>query len=320
MKAIVYRGPQAIRAEEVSDPKLKRGDELIRFRAGSICGTDLHYFKGEWKTKVGRIIGHDACGENLRDGEKVAVEPIIRCGKCKFCLTGRYHLCRDGSYMGMSAQGCFSEIFAAPKENLHRIPENVSFEESAILEPVALALHTFEMLQPKVGERAVILGQGPIGLLMTQVARLCGVKVIAVDRDPHRLEVAKNLGANEIVDAIMTDSTEAINDLTNGGAEIVVEAAGSRHTVEQTCKIVAPAGRVALVGAFTGGMKFDGEASFFGVETGVGKYPLALQLISEGKVDVKSLITHVFPLADFEEAIKTALDLTKKPLKVVLVT
>jgi threonine dehydrogenase-like Zn-dependent dehydrogenase len=320
LKAIVYRGPHAIRVEEVPDPKLKRGDELIRFRAGSICGTDLHYFKGEWKTRIGRIIGHDASGERLSDGERVAVEPILRCGRCELCLTGRYHLCRDGSYMGMSAQGCFSELFTVPKENLHKIPENVSFEEAAILEPVALALHTFEMLKPKVGERAVILGQGPVGLLMTQVGRLCGLKIIAVDRDPHRLEVAKDLGADETVNAVATDSTKAINDLTNGGAEIVVEAAGSRHTVEQTCKIVAPAGRVALVGAFTGEMKFDGEASFFGVETGVGKYPLALQLISEGKIDVRSLITHVFPLTDFEEAIKTALDLTKKPLKVVLVT
>ena len=318
MRAVVYHGPRDVRVEEVPEPKPKEGEVLVRFMAGSLCGTDLHFYRGDWKTVKGRIIGHDASGEVVETGLRVAVEPILHCGRCPLCLSGRYNLCQEGAYMGMSAQGCFADLIAVPERNLHAIPENVSYEEAAILEPVALALHTFNLLTPRIGNWAVILGQGPIGLAMTQVARLSGCRVIAVDVNDFRLEVAERFGAEFTVNPKKEDLRKRVLSLTKHGADLVVEAAGQRKTVEQAAGLVGPAGKVALVGTFSGFVRFGGEAAFFNVEGGPGKYPLALELISRSLVDVRSLITHVFPLEEFQEAVETALNEPKKPLKVLL--
>jgi len=318
VRAVVYHGPRNIRVKEVPEPKPKKGEALVRFMAGSLCGTDLHFYRGDWKTAKGRIIGHDASGEVVETGLRVAIEPILYCGRCTLCLSGRYNLCPEGAYMGMSAQGCFADLMTIPGKNLHAIPENVSYEEAAILEPVALALHTFNLLTPRIGNWAVILGQGPIGLAMTQVARLSGCRVIAVDVNDFRLEVAERFGAEFTVNPKKEDLRKRVLSLTKHGADLVVEAAGQREIVEQAAGLVGPAGRVALVGAFSGFVRFGGEATFFNVEGGPGKYPLALELISRSLVDVRSLITHVFPLEEFQEAVETALNEPKKPLKVLL--
>jgi len=318
VRAVVYHGPRDIRVEEVPEPKPKEGEVLVRFIAGSLCGTDLHFYRGDWKTAKGRIIGHDASGEVIETGLRVAIEPILYCGRCTLCLSGRYNLCQKGAYMGMSAQGCFADLMAVPEKNIHGIPENVSYEEAAILEPVALALNTFDLLAPRVGSWAIILGQGPIGLAMTQIARLSGCRVIAADVNDFRLETAGRFGAEFTVNPKNEDLRKRVLSLTKHGADLVVEAAGQRKTVEQAAGLVGPAGKVALVGTFSGFVRFGGEAAFFNVEGGPGKYPLALELISRSLVDVRSLITHVFPLEEFQEAVETALNESKKPLKVLL--
>lgn len=196
MKAAVFFGAKNIRIKDVPEPKPKPNETLVRFKAGSICGTDLHFYRGEWNDlDVGKIIGHDACGLTEDSGERVAIIPKIFCGSCRFCTRGRPNLCdRSGKFMGFNRDGFFSELIAAPKRNLVPVPSGVSFEEAGVLEPVALALHTFDLLSPKVGEWATILGQGPVGLLMTQVAKASGCRVIAVDPEDYRLELSEKYG------------------------------------------------------------------------------------------------------------------------------
>lgn len=324
MKAVVYYGPGNLRVEEVPEPKLASDEVLVKFKAGSICGTDLHFYRGEWTDlAVGRIIGHDACGEVAKTGERVAIVPSVFCGFCKYCLIGRPNLCEKGSFMGFERDGLFSEFIAAPKRSLQPIPNDVSFEEAAVLEPVALALHTFNLLSPKIGEWATIIGQGPIGLLMTQIAKISGCRVIAIDLQDYRLELSKKYEADICVNPKTENAVEKVKAVTEGGSDIVIEAAGRRETVEQTPTLVRPAGRVALVGEFSGFMKFgtSGEAVFFSV---YGPYPfnyeLALDLISKKILDVKSLITHKFPLEEFQKAIKTADNPSLKPVKVVILS
>jgi len=321
MKAVVYRGPRNIRVEEVPEPKPKRDETLVRFRAGSICGTDLHYYKGEWKKlKKGRIIGHDACGQVSETNERVAINIVISCGYCRYCQQGQPHLCQFSSFMGFERDGLFSELIAVPKRNLLSIPEDVSSEEAGVLEPVALALHTFDLLQPRAGEWVTILGQGPIGLLMTQVAKISGCRIIAVDMEDYRLKLSEKYGADVGINPRNENVARKVRSLTQEGSGMVIEAAGRKETVEYTPTLVRRAGRVALVGEFSGRIKFDvaAEATFFSVYLNPLKYSLALDMLARKVLDIEGLITHRFPLVDFEKAIETATDPAQKPIKILL--
>ena len=321
LKAVVYRGPRSIKVENVREPKPGKDEVLVRFLAGSICGTDLHFYKGEWTNiRVGQIIGHDACGQRVATGERVAMIPTIFCGSCKYCLHGKPHLCEKRKTMGFSADGFFAEHVVIPKKNLLSIPNEVSNEEAAILEPVALAIHTLDILQPRLGEWATIVGQGPIGLLMTQVAKLQGCRVIAIDVEDYRLRLSERYGADLCVNAKEEDPVKRVKKVTEGGSDIVVEAAGRKETVEQTPFLVRSAGRVALIGESEGYLNLGqaAEAIFFSGYLSPLKYPIALDVMSRKVVEVKSLVTHRFRLAEFKEAIQTAADTTKKPIKVIL--
>jgi len=322
LKAVVYKSPRNIKVKDVHEPKPKKDEVLVRFVAGSICGTDLHFYKGEWTNiKVGQIIGHDACGQRVDTGERVAMIPTIFCSSCKHCLHGRPHLCEKRKTMGFSADGFFAERIAMGERKLLPLPDSVSNEEAAILEPVALAIHTFDILNPKLGEWTTIIGQGPIGLLMTQVAKLQGCRVIAIDLEDYRLKLSERYGAELCINAREEDSVERVKKVTEGGSDIVVEAAGKKETVEQTPFLVRSAGRVALIGESEGYLNLGqaGEALFFSGYLSPLEYPIALDFISRKIIDVKTLITHKFRLAEFEKAIKTAADPAKKPIKVILV-
>jgi threonine dehydrogenase-like Zn-dependent dehydrogenase len=320
LKAAVYRGPRNIKVEGVPEPRVSGRKVLVNFRAGSICGTDLHFYRGEWKLKRGRIIGHDACGVRADTGERVVMVPLHYCGSCYYCLRGLPTYCTRGKFYGINRDGFFAESIALRSRNLVPVPAGVSDEEVGIVEPVALALHVFNLLKPNVGEWATILGQGPIGLLMTQIAKLKGCNVIAVDLEDYRLKLAQKYGASVCVNAREEDVAKRVKEITKRGSDVVVEAAGTRGTVEQTPFLVRKAGRVALVGEFAGYLNLEDadEAVFFTTYISPVEYPLAVELMAEKTVDVKSLITHRFRLADFEKALQTANNPAEKPLKVVV--
>ena len=321
MKAAVYRGPRNIKVEDVPEPRVSGKKVLVKFKAGSICGTDLHFYRGEWKwMKRGRIIGHDACGIRVDTGERVVMVPIAHCGSCYFCLRGLPTYCTRGKFMGLTRDGFFAETVALRPRNLIPVPESVSDEEAAVVEPVALALRVLEALKPNVGDWATIIGQGPIGLLMTQVARLKGCRVIAVDLEDYRLQLAEKYGAEFCINARREDAVKRVKEITKRGSDVVVEAAGTEGTVEQTPFMVRKAGKVALVGESKGYLNLEDadEAVFFTVYISPVEYPLAVELIAKKTVDVKGLVTHRFRLGDFESAIRTADNMAEKPLKIVI--
>ena len=321
MKAAVYRRPHNIKVEDVPEPKVSGKKVLVKFKAGSICGTDLHFFRGEWKwMKRGRIIGHDACGVRADTGERVVMVPIAHCGSCYFCLRGLPTYCTRGKFMGLTRDGFFAETVALRSRNLIPVPESVSDEEAAVVEPVALALRVLEALKPNVGDWATIIGQGPIGLLMTQVAKLKGCRVVAVDLEDYRLRLAEKYGAEFCINARREDAVKRVREITKRGSDVVVEAAGTEGTVEQTPFMVRKAGKVALVGESKGYLNLEDadEAVFFTVYISPVEYPLAVELIAKKTVDVKGLITHRFRLADFESALRTADNIAEKPLKIVI--
>jgi threonine dehydrogenase-like Zn-dependent dehydrogenase len=323
LKAVVYRGPRNIRVEEVAKPQPEDHEVLVEFRAGSICGTDLHFYRGEWTWITnGRIIGHDACGIRTDTGERVAMIPVVNCGSCYFCQTGLPTLCENGKTMGFSRDGFLAEYVAIPTKNVVPIPTNVSDEEAAILEPVALAIRTLNSLQPKLQDWVTVIGQGPIGLLMTQVAKLKGCRVIAIDLQDCRLKLSEKYGADVRINAGKEDSVKRVNEITGRGSDIVIETAGRVQTVEQTPLLVRRAGKVALIGESKGFLdlgKAD-EVVFFTSYISPIEYPMAMDLVSKKILDVKSMITHRFKLADFQRAIQTAEDSAEKSVKIVITT
>ncbi|MCL5950061.1 MAG: zinc-binding dehydrogenase [Candidatus Bathyarchaeota archaeon] len=321
MKAAVYRGPHAVKIENVPEPKIKDNRVLVKFKAGSICGTDMHFYRGEWKwMKKGRILGHDACGVREDTGERVVMVPIVNCGHCYFCLRGLPTYCVRGKFYGLTRDGFFAESKAMLPRSLIPLPSNVSNEEGAVVEPVALALRVLNYLKPNLGDWVTVVGQGPIGLLMTQIALMKGCRVIAVDLEDYRLELAEKYGADAVVNAKKENVPKTVHKLTKIGSDFVTEAAGTTQTVEQTPFLVRKAGKVALVGESKGYLNLEGadEAQFFTIYISPVEYPAAVELIARKLVDVKGLITHRFKLDEFEKALQTVDNPAEKPLKVVI--
>lgn len=321
MKAVVYNGPRDVKVQDVPTPKVSGKKVLVKFKAGSICGTDLHFFRGEWKIKSGRIIGHDACGIREDNAERVVMIPLSYCGTCYFCQRGFPSNCeRYGRFRGIDANGFFAEFIAIGSKYLLPIPSSLSDEEAGIIEPVALALRVMNKLTPDANDWATVIGQGPIGLLMTQIAKLKGCRVIAIDLEDYRLDCSEKYGADFCINPKREDPNSRVREITGRGSDIVVEAAGKTRTVEQTPSMVRKAGKVALVGEFRGRMNFGDadDACFFTTYISPVEYPLAIELVSRKLVDVKGLITHRFRLGDFERAIQTADDPEEQPLKIVI--
>ncbi len=299
MKAAVYRGPHNIKIENVPEPQVKGNRVLVKFRAGSICGTDMHFYRGDWKwMKRGRILGHDAWGVRKDTGERVVMVPIVNCGHCYFCLRGLPTYCVRGKFYGLTRDGFFAETKAMLPRSLIPLPSNVSDEEAAVVEPVALALRVLNYLQPNLGDWVTVVGQGAIGLLMTQVALMKGCRVIAVDLEDYRLELSEKYGADAVINAKKEDVPKTVRKLTKIGSDIVIEAAGATQAVEQTPFLVRKAGKVALVGESKGYLNLEDadEASFFTIYISPVEYPAAVELIARKLVDVKGLITHRFKL------------------------
>jgi threonine dehydrogenase-like Zn-dependent dehydrogenase len=321
LKAVVYHGAHNIRVEQVPEPKIKGSRVLVHFKAGSICGTDMHLYRGDWKwMKKGRILGHDAWGVRDDTGERVVMVPIVNCGHCYFCLRGLPTYCTTGKFYGLTRDGFFAESKAMLPRSLIPIPETVSDEEAAIVEPVALALRVLDFMKPNLGDWVTIIGQGPIGLLMTQVAKLKGCRVIAVDLEDYRLEFSLKYGADAVVNAKKEDLVKAVRKLTKRGSDLVIEAAGTRQTVEQTPFLVRKAGKVALVGESKGYLNLEDadEALFFTIYISPVEYPSAVELIARKLVDVKGMITHRFKFGEFEKALQTVDTPSEKPLKVII--
>jgi threonine dehydrogenase-like Zn-dependent dehydrogenase len=321
LKAAVYRGPRHIKVEDVPEPRVSGRKVLVKFKAGSICGTDMHFYRGNWKwMKRGRIIGHDACGVRADTGERVVMMPLTYCGRCYYCLRGLPTYCTRGKFMGLTRDGFFAEAVALRPRNLIPVPDSVGDEEAAVVEPVALALRVINALKPNVGDWATIIGQGAIGLLMTQVARLKDCRVIAIDLKDYRLRLAEKYGAEFCINAQQEDAVKKVREITKRGSDLVVEAAGTTRTVEQTPFMVRKAGKVALVGESKGYLNLEDadEAVFFTMYIFPVEYPLAVELIAKKTVDVKGLVTHRFRLADFEKALRTADTPAERALKVVI--
>jgi L-iditol 2-dehydrogenase len=323
MKALRLHKTGDLRLHDEPVPASNPGEVLLRITAVGICGSDIHWYAhgttGGNAITAPFVLGHEFAGivhEGDMKGQRVAIDPAVPCHVCEFCMEGKPNLCPDHYFAGQAPQdGAFREFINWPVENLFPLPDALSDEEGAMLEPLGVAIHTVDLGQVKPGMTVGVYGCGTIGLLTIQVARAAGAsRIIATDKLPHRLEAAQALGATDIFQADGHSENEIVWDATKGrGVDVAFEAAGENDAVETAVETTKPGGMVVLCGipatnrtAFLSSTARLKELTFKMVRRMKNTYPRAITLVETGQVDVGSIITHRFSLEQFAEAFPVA--------------
>ena len=300
-------------------PQPGEGEQLFHVKAVGICGSDLHWFSeaaiGDAQLDHPLVLGHEFAGVT-EDGQHMAVDPAIPCGECEFCLHGHPNLCERLVFAGHATQdGALREWLAWPRKHLFPLPDGLSVADGAMLEPLGIAIHTTDLAKLRPGMTVGVFGCGPIGLLTVQMARLSGASnIIATDLLPHRVEAAKNLGVQHafvVGDRLDPDRLRAA---TGGrGVDVAFEAAGEQEAVDDAFAAVVPGGKVILGGiptedhtVFSASIARRKGLTIKMVRRMKHTYPRAIELVSKGLVDVRSIVTHRFPLAEAGEAFRVA--------------
>jgi L-iditol 2-dehydrogenase len=337
MKSVRLHAHGELRLHDEPEPVPVTGEVLVRVKAVGICGSDLHWFSegeiGDAKLEHPLILGHEFAGET-EDGQRVAVDPATPCGHCELCEHGHPNLCENMIFAGHDkTDGALREYASFSPRYLFPLPDALSYADGAMLEPLGVAIHAVDLGKLRTGMSVGVFGCGPIGLLIVQLARLSGASnIVATDILPHRVEAAKNFGADYAIlaeagrelEEPASSIVEMIRAATGGrGVDIAFEAAGEQEAVDVSVAAVIPGGKVILVG-----IPSDDHTSFQAsiarrkgltiklVRRMKHTYPRAIELVSKGLVDVRSLVTHRFPLEDTAEAFRLAQ--RREGLKIVI--
>jgi len=346
MKALVLEDYNTLRYIDVPEPAIGPEDVLVRVAACGICGSDVHGLDGSTGRRQPPVImGHEAAGtiaavgsavSGWSVGDRVTFDSTISCGRCGYCREGRVNLCDDRRVLGVSCgeyrcDGAMAEYMAVPQRVLYRLPEGLSFEAAATVEPLSVAVHAVERLRAHLGSTAVVVGAGVIGLLTVQALRAAGCgRVLAVDVDESRLEAAKQLGAEEGIDSTGDQTPESIRQRVRewaggDGVDVVVEAVGIGETVNLAIGAVRKGGAVGLVGNVTPEVHWPlqtvvtRELSVYGSCASAGEYPVCLELLAKGAVDVGPIISEVVPLRHGARAFERLRRSEPGLIKVILV-
>lgn len=319
MKALVLREYNHFAIQDVPEPQVGPDEVLISVSACGICGSDVHGMDGSSGRRLPPIImGHEASGviarvgDRVKDhqpGDRVTFDSTIWCGRCRFCASGRVNLCDNRRVLGVSCEefrrdGAYAERVAVPDNIVYGLPDGLSFEHAAMVEPVSVAVHAVERMPVRLNDTAVVIGTGMIGLLVVQALRAAGCgRIFAVDVDPARLEAAGRLGADETFSPKETDVVAEVLRRTAGrGADVAIEAVGLSDTVTTAIASVRKGGSVGLVGNLTPEVKLPLQAvvtreiTLYGSCASSGEYPACLDMIAGGAIQVEPLVSAVAPL------------------------
>lgn len=328
-KVAYMEGAMHLYYDEWPMPEAGPGEVVVEVEYVGICGSDIHFFETGMigpRNIVGKqILGHEAAGRvfqvgesvsHLRVGDRVALEPGLACGECRYCKEGLYNLCPHVKFISSNPyQGAMQKYMAHPAHLCFKLPDEVSTLEGALIEPLAVGLHAANQAGVRLGQSVVILGAGCIGLTTLLAAKAMGASsIIVTDLCANRLAVAKRLGADTVIDPSKENAVERILALTNGeGADVVFETAGSRATAAQTGSLARRAGTIMIVGNVFGETPFNfhqiscREVTVKTVFRYRNIYPLAIRAIRSGKIDVKSIVSHIFPFDRIEEGLLKAM-------------
>jgi len=321
MNALVLKEYGKLACEEVPMPECRPWEVLVAVKACGICGSDVHGMDGSTRRRRPPIImGHEAAGviavagadaKGWNPGDRVTFDSTIYCGVCAFCRRGQVNLCDDRRVLGVSCEeyrqpGAFAEFVAVPHRILYRLPDNLPFEQAALVEPFTIAFHAVRRTVATLNDTAVVVGCGMIGLTLVQAARLAGYgRIVAVDVAPEKLALAASLGATDILNSAKVDAAREILGLTGGvGADQAFEAVGVGATVDLAIRCARKGGAVTLVGNVTPQVQLPlqvvvtRELSLYGSCASAGEYAACLAMMSRGAIDAKPLLSATAPLAE----------------------
>jgi len=323
MKALVFDGPGDVRLKEVPRPEISDDEVLIRTRFAAVCGTDAHMLTGGFPAKKGIVMGHEASGvaeavgsrvTHIKPGQQVVGSPIVVCGSCLACRSGRYNVCQHRKHLGIEADGVFAEYFKLPGYSVFPAPPGLSPEEGALVEPAAVGYHAVCRAAPTPSDTVVVMGAGPIGLFILESIVAFGCqKIIVSGHRQRRLDLAKELGAHRVVSPPEEDLEAVVMGETGGsGADIVIEAVGRPDTIAQSVRLARSAGRIMMVGIPGEPVPFDfihlvrREVDLLTSDASLYAYERIHELVAKKILDARPLITHTFPFDRAIEAIETS--------------
>jgi L-iditol 2-dehydrogenase len=341
LKALIYTKPYTLEYADFPDPSVGDDDVLVRVRACGICGSDVHGFTGKTGRRIPPLImGHEAAGvieglgKNVRDykkGDRVCFDSTVYCNKCEACRAGLFNRCDKRQVLGVSVpafkrHGAFAEYVAVPWWIVSKIPDESSFVHAALLEPASIGAHAANRAPISSDDTVVVIGAGTIGLFILQAAMLRGAaKVIAVDINEFRLDVAKKLGADKLVNPLKSDLSEMILQETKGkGANVTLDAVGYAKTFAEAVSITRMGGYIVAVGNLEKSAEFDlqqlvaKEHTFIGSYASAGEFRDCIKLVASGKINVEPLISDVLPMEEGPNAFDRLLKAREDLLKIVL--
>ena len=336
MKAIRLSEPWNVACVETEKPVPGPGQALIRIMAAGICGSDIGAFRGTNSlVSYPRVIGHELSGiveqipegsrNGIRVGDRVVVDPYLYCGHCYPCSIGRTNCCTGLKVLGVHMDGGMAEYFCHPADMLVKIPDGMSWEQAAMVEPLTISLHGVHRGGLRAGEYCAVIGAGPIGLVAAMVAQAYGAQAILLDLVKERLDFAKALGIEYTINSGVEDAVARVREITGGNmAHQVMECSGAGVAVRSTLDLVCYAGRITLTGwpkkeiCLPTDIITKKEIDIRGARTSAGEFEEALDLIFTNKVDIMKILTKTVPL---DEAAATIVDIEKNPgdyMKVVV--
>ena len=341
MKVAILNDIKEIEIDEREIPNIKNNEILVKIEYVGVCGSDLHYYEhgrvSDYIVKPPFVLGHEAGGvvvevgenvKNLKVGDKVALEPGKTCGHCEFCKTGRYNLCSDVVFFATPPiDGVFQEYVAHEADLCFKLPENVSTMEGALIEPLAVGFHAANQGNAHIGQTAVVFGAGCIGLLTMMALKAKGVtNVYVVDIMRNRLDKAIELGATGVINGAEENVLDLAKDITNGrGFDIAIETAGTEITTTQAIQIVKKGSTVVLVGYSKTGMMnipislaLDKELTLKGIFRYRNIYPMAIEAVAKGKVNLKEIVTNIFNFEDIKSGMDMNIEKKDKIVKSVI--
>ena len=333
--------PGTMKIQDAPVPVPKDDEVLLKVEYVGICGSDVHGFESgpfippkDPNQKIG--LGHECAGtvvgvgskvKKIKVGDRVNIEPGVPCGKCRFCLSGHYNICPDVDFLATQPnyRGALTNYITHPEAYTYKLPDNMDTMEGALVEPAAVGMHAAMEADVKPGKKIVILGAGCIGLMTLQACRAMGATEIVVsDVIPKRLEMAKKLGAMEVINGKEEDTIARSKELLGEwGADIVFETAGSPVTAKQTTGLVMRGGRIMIVGTVPG----DTPVNFLGINREVkiqtvfryvNNYPMTIEAISSGRFDVKSMVTDIYDYHEVQRAFVESLSRKAEIIKGVI--
>lgn len=337
MKAAVKTAEGDFEVREVEAPRIPHPDwALARVRVAGICGTDLRAWKSANPKLEGKIVGHELAGEvvevgdhvsDLKPGDRVVIETVLGDDTCDWCRAEQYNLCPNlYDVRARSVSRAFAEYVVGPAKKFHKLPDNISFEEAALLDTFAVSLHAVHVTGLEINNKVAVLGAGPIGLSLLELAKLNGADVLVTDVLDYPLQLAKKLGADATVNTSAGDGLREVMEFTqNRGVDIAYECAGGKAmpiTLPQAVSFTRIGGKVGMVGGFDEGpttLTLDWQhiqkaeillvpSASYALWGIYNEMVTCIDMLAAGKLDAKSLITHSFPLDEINRAFETAED------------